>query len=137
VARSRPSPPPQVLILDSGAVIALSRGDQRARAFLQRAVELEAWVDVPVVVVAETTRGTDRDAAVDRVIRAIDAVPDTTEIVGRRAGALLGRTGGHDTIDAMVVAHAVEAGGGLILTSDPGDLASLAGDNREVWVQGI
>ena len=60
-------PPPSLLILDSGAVIALSRGDARARAFLQRAVELEAWVEVPVVVLAETTRGTNRDAAVNRV----------------------------------------------------------------------
>jgi hypothetical protein len=40
----------QRLILDSGAVIALSRGDQRARAFLARAQELGTPVEIPVVV---------------------------------------------------------------------------------------
>ena len=56
MARSRRGSPPSLLILDSGAVIALARGEGRAHAFVQRAVELEAWVEVPVVVLAETTR---------------------------------------------------------------------------------
>lgn len=137
MARSRRSPPPSLLILDSGAVIALARGEERARAFLHRAVELEAWVEVPVVVLAETTRGTDRDAAVNRVVKAVGAVPDTSETVGRRAGALLGRAPERGVADALVVAHAVEAGGGLILTSDPGDLGVLASGHPGVWIERV
>ena len=137
MARSRRGSPPSLLILDSGAVIALARGEGRARAFVQRAVELEAWVEVPVVVLAETTRGTNRDAAVNRVVKAVGAVPDMPEKVGRRAGALLGRGPGQGVADALVVAHAVEAGGGLILTSDPDDLGVLASGHPGVWVEPV
>jgi len=137
VARSRRGSPPSLLILDSGAVIALARGEERARAFLQRAVELDAWVEVPVVVLAETTRGTNRDAAVNRVVEAVGAVPDLPETVGRRAGVLLGRAPGQGVADALVVAHAVEAGGGIILTSDPGDLSVLASGHPGVWVERV
>jgi len=137
MARSRRPAPPSVLILDSGAVIALSRQEPRARAFLQRAVELGAWVEVPVVVVAETTRGTSRDAAVNRVLKAVAAVPDMPEAVGRTAGALLGKAPGSGVADALVVAHAIEVGGGLILTSDRRDVALLAAEHPEVWVQGV
>ncbi len=136
MARSRPRSP-SLLILDSGAVIALSRRDARARAFLERAVELGSWVEVPAVVVAETTRGTARDAAVNRVLAAVDAVPSLDQAGARRAGALLGATGGANVIDALVVAQAVESGGGLILTSDPGDLSALAGQHPEVWVERV
>jgi len=136
MARSR-QPSPSRLILDSGAVIALSRGEARVRAFVQRAVEVGAWVEVPAVVVAETTRGTARDAAVNRVLAAVGEVPSLGEGVARRAGALLGETGRDDTIDALVVAHAVEAGGGLILTSDPSDGRALAGRHPEVWVERV
>jgi hypothetical protein len=48
---------PRRLILDSGAAIALARGDQRARSFLARALEVGALVEIPVVVLAETLRG--------------------------------------------------------------------------------
>src|SRR5215218_11024146 len=81
---------PQRLILDSGAVIALARGDQRARAFLARALELGAPVEIPVVVLAETVRGGPRDAPVNRVLKAVGSVPETREVHGRTAGRLLG-----------------------------------------------
>ena len=41
----------QRLILDSGAVIVGSRGDDRALAYLRRAVELDAEIRIPVAVV--------------------------------------------------------------------------------------
>ena len=94
-------------------------------------------MEVPVVVLAETTRGTNRDAAVNRVLKAVGAVPDMPETVGRRAGALLGRAPGQGVADALVVAHAVEAGGGLILTSDPVDLGVLASGYPGVWVEPV
>lgn len=126
---------PQRLILDSGAVIALSRGDQRARAFLARALELRAPVEVPVVVVAETVRGGSRDAPVNRVLEAVGAVPEVRETHGRLAGRLLGHARSSATVDALVVAHAVTAGGGLVLTGDARDLRPLSGLHPEVRIQ--
>jgi hypothetical protein len=66
---------PRRLILDSGAVIALARGDQRARAFLARSLEMGATVEIPVVVLAETVRGGPRDAPINRVLKAVGPVP--------------------------------------------------------------
>ncbi len=137
MASSRASRAPQRLILDSGAVIALSRGDQRARAFIARAVELGARVEIPVVVVAETVRGGPRDAPVNRVLKAVDAVPDATEALGRAAGRLLGTAGSSATVDALVVAQAVAAGGAHVLTGDPDDLEPLAAPHPEVWIQSL
>lgn len=132
--RDRPRPP-QRLILDSGAVIALSRGDQRARAFLARALELRAPVGVPVVVVAETVRGGPRDAPVNRVLKAVGAVPEARETHGRLAGRLLGHARSGATVDALVVAHAVAAGGGLVLTGDAKDFRPLSELHLEVRIQ--
>jgi predicted nucleic acid-binding protein len=126
---------PQRLILDSGAVVALSRGDQRARAFLARALELEAPVEVPVVVVAETVRGEARDAPVHRVIKAVGFVPNAREVHGRTAGRLLGAARSNKTVDALVVAQAVEAGGAQILTGDREDLQRLSAAHPEVRIQ--
>jgi predicted nucleic acid-binding protein len=130
---SRQAPPR--LILDSGAVIALARGDRRARAFLARALELLAPVEVPVVVVAETVRGGPRDAPVHRVLKAIGTVPAAQEAHGRTAGRLLGAARSASTVDALVVAQAVEAGGAQILTGDRDDLERLAAPHPEVWIQ--
>jgi predicted nucleic acid-binding protein len=126
---------PQRLILDSGAVIALSRGDQRARAFLARALELGAPVEIPVVVVAETVRGGPRDAPVHRVLKAVGSVPEALEVHGRTAGRLLGTARSSSTVDALVVAHAVVGGGAHILTGDREDLERLAAPHPEVWIQ--
>lgn len=81
---------PRWLILDSGAVIALARGDQRAGAFLARSLEMGATVEIPVVVLAETVRGGPRDAPVNRVLKAVGPVPEAREAHGRIAGQLLG-----------------------------------------------
>ena len=115
------------LILDSGAIIALSRGDQRARAFVDRALEIGAELFVPAVAIAETVRGGGpRDAPVNRVLAAVDSVLGAGESVARTAGRLLGRTRSSHTIDALVVAGVIEIGGGRILTSDPDDIRLLA-----------
>jgi predicted nucleic acid-binding protein len=130
-------PPPQRLILDAGAVIALARGDQRARAFLARALELKATVVVPVVVVAETVRGGPRDAPVERVLKAVGSVPEAREVHGRIAGRLLGMARSNATIDALVVAHALGTGGACVLTGDREDLERLAAPHPEIWIQAL
>jgi predicted nucleic acid-binding protein len=135
--RRATTPSTQRLILDAGAVIALSRNDPRARAFVRRAVELDAQVRVPVVVLAETLRGTQRDAAVHRVLNAVSDTLPIDEMVGRRAGARLGRAGRSDTVDAIVVAEAIEAGGAEILTGDATDLTALANGEPSVTIHAL
>lgn len=125
---------PRRLILDSGAVIALARGDQRARAFLARALELGARVEVPVVVVAETVRGGPRDAPVNRVLKAVGSVPEAREVHGQLAGQFLAAARSAATVDALVLAHAVEGGGGDLLTGDRDDLERLAAASPEVRI---
>lgn len=126
------------LILDSGAVIALSRRDDRARAALAAAWEVGAEVSVPAVVVAETVRGSGpRDAPVNRVLAAVGEIGVTDEPTGRVAGALLGAAGSDATVDALVVADAIERGGGVILTGDPEDLERLAEGHAEVVIEAL
>lgn len=128
---------PQRLILDAGAVIALARGDHGARAFLTRALELKAQVEIPVVVVAETVRGGPRDAPVNRILKAIGTVPAAREVHGRIAGQLLAKARSRSTVDALVVAHAVEAGGAHVLTGDHEDFARLAASHPEVRIHAL
>lgn len=135
--RRTQDPPPQRLILDAGAVIALSREDPRARAVLASAREARIQVSVPSVVVAETVRGVAADAPVNRALKAIGEVDAANEAIGRTAGRLLGEAGSSATVDAVVVATAVEAGGAVVLTGDPDDLGLLAVDHREVVIEAL
>lgn len=123
---SADSQAPGPLVLDSGAVIGLAHGDARARAVVAAAIESGVEITVPVNVVAETVRGRDADAPVQRVLRSIGSVSVLDEPTARLAGTLLGSTGSAATIDATVVATASRAGGGVVLTGDPHDLAVLA-----------
>jgi len=133
VAKRRTQAPPR-LILDAGAVIALSRSDVRARAALAAAVEAGAEVSIPAVVVAETVRGAATDAPVNRVVKAVGRVDVVDEAVGRTAGRLLGDAGSSQTVDAIVVATAIEARGAVVLTGDPSDLGALASGHDEVVI---
>lgn len=136
--RGAQGPPAFRLILDAGALIALSRRDDRARAALAAAWEAGAEVSIPAVVVAETVRGSGpRDAPVNRVVGAVGDVAAVDEATARVAGALLGEAGSDATIDALVVATALERGGGVILTSDPGDLGRLSEGHADVVVEAL
>ncbi|MDQ3708118.1 MAG: hypothetical protein M3387_02215 [Actinomycetota bacterium] len=56
---------------------------------------------------------------------------------GRLAGTLLGAARSNATVDAVVVASAIGAGGGVILTGGPGNLEGLAGDHPDVVIQSL
>lgn len=139
MARSNPAEyaAPRRLILDSGAVIAVARGDARALAFVRSALETGTEVEIPVAVIAETIRGGARDAPVNRLLKAVGAVPETRELHGRIAGGLLAAARSTSTIDALVVAQAIAAGGSRILTSDPDDLERLAASHSEVRIHAL
>jgi predicted nucleic acid-binding protein len=125
------------LILDSGAIIALSRRDSRARTELDHADRAGVHVSIPAVVLAETLRGSARDANVNRIVRSIGEVVAVDDPIARLAGALLGSTRSRATIDAIVVATAVMLGGAVILTSDPDDLGRLATNHPAVVVRSL
>lgn len=135
MAKQRRPQPRHRLILDAGAVIALSRSDLRARAVMAAALEAGAKVSIPAVVLAETVRGVALDAPVNRVLRAVGAVDRVTEAIGRTAGRLLGDAGSSATVGAIVVATAVEAGGAVVLTGDPSDLRRLAANHVGVVIE--
>jgi len=67
-----------------------SRNDVQARATVAAAREAGVEMSIPSVVVAETVRGSARDAKVNRVIKAVGQVTALDEDTGRVAGALLG-----------------------------------------------
>jgi predicted nucleic acid-binding protein len=136
--RARPQATTPRVVLDSGAVLALARRQQRALAFLAVAYEQDAFVVVPAVVVAETTRGSGpRDAAVNRLLNTVGEISPPTDMTARVAGRLLAVARSAATIDALVVADALRAGGGRILTTDVDDLRSLASDHPEVAIHAV
>ncbi len=112
------------LVLDCGALIALERND---RAMWRRLKAALLAKSVPVThggIVGQAWRGGGpRQALLARALAGIDVRP-LDETLGRSAGSLLARDGGVDVIDAGLVLLAED--GDDIVTSDPGDLESLA-----------
>ena len=126
------------LILDSGALLALASGQARARGFVERALRERTLLVIPAVVLAETTRGSARDARVDRVLKAVRDITPVNEQTARAAGRLLAAAdAGNATVDALIVAEAVLDGPTLILTSDLIDITALAADHPHVRVYPI
>lgn len=111
------------LILDSGALLAVERGDRDTAALLKQ--ELLAR-RVPIThggVIGQVWRGgARRQANLARLLPALD-VRAVDALLGRRAGVLLGKTRTADVIDAALALLAAE--GDSLLTSDPNDLAAL------------
>ena len=126
------------LVLDSGALISLSRGNVRTRSQLAAAVNAGAVVVVPMVTVAETHRGSgSREAVLNLVLARLEPPRPLGEATARRAGKLLAQSGSSSTIDALVVADAIEVAPAVILTSDPEDLELLVGLRRDVVVRSV
>jgi predicted nucleic acid-binding protein len=112
------------LVLDTGAFVAVHRGDRAMMARLRMAERSGLELRSTGVVVAEVWRDErGRQAHLALLLKAVD-VRAVDERLGREAGVLLGKTDVADATDATVVAIAVT--GDRVLTSDPGDLGKLA-----------
>lgn len=109
------------LTFDTGALIALERGDKRMRALLKAANIGHVPVVVPAVVVAEWWRGGGRRH--EDILAAIDVEP-TTEHIARLAGEAIAALPGTTVVDAIVMACAAQRGG-IVYTSDIVDLDRL------------
>jgi PIN domain-containing protein len=124
------------LILDTGALVAAERNDRRFWTFYKLAQQRGIIATVPTPVVAEAWRGGGpRQALLARVLGGCTCAPPD-ETVAKRAGDLLAATGGSNTIDALVVAHA-EHLRQEIITGDPDDLGLLAEYADSVTVRSL
>jgi hypothetical protein len=112
------------LVLDSGALIALERGDRAMWRRFKAAQLAGEGVIAHGGVVGQAWRGRGpRQARLSMALAGID-VPPLDDALGRAAGTLLGLSRGADVIDAALVLLAED--GGLLITSDPKDLEPLA-----------
>jgi hypothetical protein len=112
------------IVLDAGALIAVDRADREVMAMLKAERRAGRLPTTHGGVVGQVWRGGARQARLARLLDAVEVVA-LDDALGRRAGALLGRCGSADVVDAALVLLAVD--GDLIFTSDPGDLEALAG----------
>ncbi len=111
------------LVLDTGALLAVDRGDRAMAARLRVAERSGLELRSTGVVVAEVWRDSGgRQANLARLLKAIEVRP-VDQRLGRQAGVLLGKAGLSDVADATVVA--VAATGDRVLTSDPRDVGKL------------
>lgn len=116
------------LVLDSGALVAVDRGDRRIAAKLRVAEQSGMDLRSTGVVIAEVCRDErGRQASLARLLKGVDVRPVDRRL-GQDAGALLGRAGTKDPADATVVA--VTATGDRILTGDPDDIRRLVAASR-------
>jgi predicted nucleic acid-binding protein len=134
-----------VLVLDAAALSSL--GNQRGstfkevRAALEAARRLERDVVVPAVILAELYRGPRHNQTVDACLSRETAIQvrDTDRQFARLVGGVLtaAKTGSKDMADAHVVAAAIDAGGGVIITGDEIDLKRLSAPYNNIHVKGI
>ncbi len=116
------------LVLDTGAFVAVDRGDRAMAAKLRVAERSGLALRSTGVVVAEVWRDADgRQANLARLLKAVD-VRAVDRRLGQEAGVLLGKAGVTDAADATVVAIATT--GDRILTSDPAHIRRLASASR-------
>lgn len=120
-------------VLDTGALIAVDKGDRRVAAML-RVLQRER---VPIVTSAGSVAQAWRDGARQAPLARVLAGVEERSLDGRsarRAGELLGRTSTRDVVDAHVAGLCHD--GDRVLTSDVGDLEPLvrARGVEVVWV---
>ncbi len=134
------------LVLDQAAVSALAEQPSEAQRQVRRAMtaasRLRREVAVPTVILAELYRGSGRSQMVDSLLsRETEALElrDTDRVLARLVGGVLAAagSGSEHLADAHVVAAAVEAGGGVILTVDVDDLTRLANPYRTIVVESL
>jgi predicted nucleic acid-binding protein len=109
------------LTFDTGALIALERGEKRMRIVLETAAIERATITVPAVVVAEWWRVATRRNL--DILDAVDVEP-TTDRLARIAGEAIAALPGSTVVDAIVMASAAQRGS-IVYTSDLRDLERL------------
>ena len=113
------------ITLDTGALIALDRGDQRMIALLRQALAQDFAFRVPSGVLGQAWRDGRVQVTLGRFLRSeeVEIIP-LDEQLARACGELCGATNTSDIIDASVVILARQRRD-RIVTSDPHDLRRL------------
>ena len=113
------------ITLDTGALIALDRGNKRMIALLQQALARGFVFRVPSGVLGQAWRDGRVQVTLGRFLRSeeVEIVP-LDEQLARACGELCGATNTSDIIDASVVILARERRDHLV-TSDPDDLRRM------------
>src|SRR5215813_2960927 len=113
------------LVLDTGALIALDRGDKRMIALLDRALAQRRAFRVPSGVIGQAWRDGRIQVTLARFLRSEEVeIVSLDEQLARSCGELCGATNTSDIIDASVVILARERRDSIV-TSDPLDLRRL------------
>ena len=125
MGKTRPRDTTLGITLDTGALIALDRGDKRMIALLGQALASRRHLRIPAGVVGQAWRDGRTQVALARFLRTeeVEIVP-LDEQLSRSCGELCGATDTADVIDASVVILARERRD-IIVTSDPDDLRRL------------
>jgi predicted nucleic acid-binding protein len=114
------------LTLDTGALIALERGEQRMMALLDRTLAVSgAVIHIPAGVVAQAFRDGARQVYLRRLMKKPQAkVVALDEQTAYVIGLLLGLRGADDVVDASVIVCARRYGQPVV-TGDSDDLRRL------------
>lgn len=112
-----------MIVLDTGALVALERDDRAMWTRFREAVKADIPVVVPVGALAQAWRGGPRQARLARALA--DLEPASFDDSALSAGELCGKAGTADVIDASVALVAVRPGATHLYTSDPEDLRRL------------
>lgn len=107
---------------DTGMLIALERRKRRATEAFRAIVRRGFLPVVPAVVYAEWWRG--RSDIREEILAAV-IVEGMPPSLCRAAGEALGAVRGSSLADAVVMASAALRGGGVVYSSDVGDLTRL------------
>lgn len=113
------------IVLDTGALIALDRRDDRLLALADDFHRLRRTAFVPAGVVAQCWRASSRQHAVRRLLNSRAVIVESmSEEIAFAVGALLARSGTSDVVDGHVVllARRLRA---TVVTSDPDDIVAL------------
>lgn len=126
------------VVLDSGALSAISTSPVQLRALLQSQFDGVLEFVVPSVVLAESLTETPRDARTNAAL-ALMTIVDIDEPIARAAAKIrhARRLRRASTIDALVVACADHELGSVIVTGDPEDLRPLASEHARSRVISI
>ena len=120
------------VVLDAGALIEFDRGDGRIRALVRQGLEAGVRFVVPAGVLAQAWRDGRRQARLAALIGDdATAVELLDELGAKAAGALCGRSGSQDVVDASV-AVAARVYGAPVVTTDPRNLRRLD-PGLDVW----
>ncbi len=132
------------LVLDQAAVNALagssSEAKRQVRQAMTAALRINRGVAIPTVILAELYRSAGRNQMIDAMLSREEEgieLRNTDRVLARLVGGVLSaaNAGSEDLADAHVVACAIEAGGGVVMTVDEGDLIRLSAPYRSIVVQ--